>query len=185
MDEIIETTAVDDWAEIEALFKTHHGVSAGSWSMLGMSSRLGRGRLSRLFKHPAAGSLAAKMDQMGDERVKALRTIAAVNYEQVSAAFRFTLVANVTAPVLILTLANMLLKGGIGQLLRSLYGGDSASLILFLVASGFALIGLVFLLMWAIIQLNQARDIRHLIDVFAAQRGIYFGLEDAGDPTAQ
>ena len=49
------------------------------------------------------------------------------------------------------------------------------------VISPWALALLLLILIYSISCLNQARDIRHLIDLFAAERGIYFGLEDMSD----
>ena len=45
----------------------------------------------------------------------------------------------------------------------------------------FMLMLLFLVLVYALASLNQARDIRHLIDLFAADRGVYFGLEDSSD----
>jgi len=37
---------------------------------------------------------------------------------------------------------------------------------------------LMFVVGYAIANLGQSRDIKNLIDVYAAERGIFFGLED-------
>ncbi|GGX62444.1 hypothetical protein GCM10011309_10520 [Litorimonas cladophorae] len=182
MDETPENTVMQDWAEIEALFPTRGALRPSkSWTN-GISTRAGVGRLSRMLDNRGAGPLAAKLDQMDDARVKALRTIAAVNLEQAAQGFRVSLVANVTVPVLILTILNQLTEQGIGHFLKSAYGEAA----LYGLIAGFLttvlLVGLM--IAFTLASLNQARDIRHIIDLQAAERGIYFGLEDAGDMTS-
>jgi hypothetical protein len=43
----------------------------------------------------------------------------------------------------------------------------------FLVALGVAMVAI-----YSLANTHQARDIRHLIDLYAAEQGIYFGLEN-------
>lgn len=184
MTEQIERTAIEDWAAIESLFTLRHSFAPLKFATLGMSSRLAKGRLGKLLAHKSAGSLAALVDQMEDDRVKAMRTFAAINLEQAASAFKITLVANVTAPLLVVTFFNQITPGGVGDQLYDIFGGEGNGIYgLFAgIAVGIAMLfGLGF---YALANLNQARDIRNLIDLFAAERGIYFGLEDIDDMSA-
>ena len=177
MDEVIENTVMEDWAEIEALFPTRRAMRPNKAWTNGISTRAGQGRLTRMTANPGAGPLAAKLDQMDDARVKAMRTFAAVNLEQASNGFRLTLVANVTVPVLVLTVANLLSPNGIGAMFLAA-PSDEGILLLLIAVIVFALLTLTSIITYALAGLNQARDIRHIIDLQAAERGIYFGLED-------
>lgn len=76
---------------------------------------------------------------------------------------------------------NLLMPGTSADILRSVIAESDGMII----AVTLVLIGylcLVAVVMgYSVIQLSNARDIRHLIDLHAAERGIYFGLEDT-DP---
>jgi len=174
-------TASEDWTEIESYFPTVNAMKPNKAWVNWMSTRVGTGRLKQLFANRGAGRLAAKLDQMDGERVKAMRTYAAINFEQATYGFRYTLVANVTAPVLFLTVLNLLLPGGIAGMLVLSYGDEKLATLSFFIGFMFTFFVLVLMLSYSLAALNQARDIRHLIDLHAADRGIFFGLEDADD----
>lgn len=180
--DITETpSASDDWVKIIGLFPIGRFLVPRKFASMGFSSRLNAHAISRLWESRAAGHLAAKLDQTDDARIKALRTYAAIYLEQISSAFRLTLVVNVTVPFLLLTFANLLVPGGLGQLLQDTYGGDAEGSLIF---GGLVLASVIFaacISIFALAQLNRARDIRNLIDLHAADRGIYYGLEDAGE----
>lgn len=181
MDEIKITRAAEDWVEIQKLFPAWAALKPTSAWVNGISSRLVGSRLSRLLKGARVEALTLLIDQKSDERIKALRTFAAVNLEQATAAFRLTMIANVSAPILLLTITHQLIDGGLGRLLAEIHENDP--IIITGMVSG-AAIGALLLLgvaFYALANLNQARDIRHLIDLLAAERGIYFGLEDLED----
>ena len=177
MDEVIENTVMEDWAEIEALFPTRRAMRPNKSWLSGLSTRAEFGRLSRVMANPGAGPLAVSLDQMDDARIKALRTIAAVNLEQAVYGFRATAVGNITVPALVLTVMSQIFSGSIGEAISEIYLDDQGRLA-FLLACGFAVVATIFNMSKALAGLNQARDIRHVIDVQAAERGIYFGLED-------
>lgn len=170
----------DDWAEIESFFPTRAAMLPSRAWLNWMSTRLKAGRLKRLYASKRAVQLEKTLSDMDASRVKAMRTYAAINLEQATYGFRFTLVANVTAPVLFLTVLNLMLPDGIAGILSALYGDEMSGLGLTVgFLFGFSI--LVSMLFYALASLNQARDIRHLIDLYAADRGIFFGLEDDGD----
>lgn len=180
MEHTPENTVFEDWLEIESYFSTGRAMLPNkSWSSW-ISTRAGAGRLSKVLGKPGAGRLAAKLDQLDDERIKALRTVAALNFEQASYGFRTTVIANVTAPVLVLTLVSQMTSGSLGANVIEIYR-KAGGLLFIAVMTLFACLALAFMIAYALAALNQARDIRHLIDLHAAERGIYFGLEDAGD----
>ena len=181
MNEVEPATAADEWAQLVKLFPIFRYLLPRKLASLGLSSRLHAHAISRLAENPAAGRLAAKLDQVGDARVKTLRTYAAIYLEQISSAFRLTLVINVTVPFLLLTFANLIAPGGLGKLLQDTYGGNVEGSLIFL---GLVLVSVLFaayMSIYALAQLNRARDIRSLIDLHAADRGIYYGLEDSGE----
>lgn len=176
-----DTTAANDWARIEGLFPTRLALIPNSAWLNGMSSRVSKGRLSRLTGSPQSGRLAALLDQCSDGRIKALRTYAAVNLEQAASAFRVTMIANITAPVVFLSVAHQLIDGGLGSFLSRLVDGDDLMLIFMIGLSATVATLVLLMAFYALGSLNHARDIRHLIDLHAADRGIYFGLEDIED----
>lgn len=180
MDETPEKTVMQDWTEIEALFPTRRAMRPNKSWISAISTRAELGRLSRVMANAGAGPLAAKLDQMDDARVKALRTLAAVNLEQAIYGFRATAVGNITVPALVLTILSQVTAGNIGVLISDVFMEDRGRLVFF-AACIVAFIMVVITMMKALASLNQARDIRHIIDLQAAERGIYFGLEDAGD----
>ena len=180
MDDIQNKSVFEDWNEIETMFPSSRAMRPNkSWTN-GISTRVGGRRLTRMLGNSGAGPLAAKLDQLDDARVKALRTFAAVNLEQATQGFRVTLIANVTVPVLILTVVNLLAPNGIGSLFLP-DTNDPRMWALLTFVFGLVFVMLVGIAAYALASLNQARDIRHLIDLFAAERGIYFGLEDIED----
>lgn len=138
-------------------------------------------RIGDLLDSHGAAQLALLLDQRDDARVKALRTFAAINHEQAVAAFRLTLIVNVSVPVLILTLLNQAFPGLLGRLYTASRQAGELSFWIQLNVLLTALALLLLILIYSISCLNQARDIRHLIDLFAAERSIYFGLEDMSD----
>lgn len=147
----------------------------------GVSPRLGRNRLTRLMSLPAAGPLAALLDQRPIERIKALRTYAAINLEQASAALRMTVVVNVSIPVIVVAILSQISSGQIWAGMWAFYSEDPYQWLALAIPVAFALTALIIIMAVGATRLGQARDIRHLIDLFAADRGIYFGLDDMDD----
>ena len=175
-----ETTAREDWDEIQALFPARKGIRRQSFEN-GMSSRLSGKRMKRLMGSDSAQKLDALLSERGLERVKALRTFASINHEQALAAFRITVVTNVSIPVILLTVMNILAPNLLDSL-RNLFNiianvSFQTQLAPVLFLSVVALWTATFLT-YAVLCLGQAREIRHLIDLHAAERGVYFGLED-------
>ncbi|GLQ19875.1 hypothetical protein GCM10007854_08300 [Algimonas porphyrae] len=131
-----------------------------------------------LLQRSGAGNLDRLLADRSLSRIKTLRTFAVVNQEQASAAFRITVVANVTIPVVIITVLNLIFPGSPADMFRSLFALNEGGTVFvwLLVVAYLSLLagGLGF----GIANLSNARDIRHLIDLHAAERGIFFGLED-------
>jgi hypothetical protein len=167
-------TTADDWAQIQAMFPRSGGRRIFTWLS-------GVHRLTRLLSLPAAGPLAALLDQRPIERIKALRTYAAINLEQASAALRMTVVVNVSIPVIVVAILSQISSGQIWNDMWAFYSKDAYQWLALAIPVAFALTVLVFIMALGATQLGQARDIRHLIDLFAADRGIYFGLDDMDD----
>lgn len=174
-------SAAQDWEKIQALFPAKAAMRPNKAWLNGMSTRLAGNRLTRLLGGPNAGHLAAILDQCSDDRVKALRTYAAVNLEQAVSAFRVTMIGNFSIPIIMLSVAHQLTDGGVSKLFEFIHQGDTAAIVGLIVGGIFALVALFAVLLYALASLNQARDMRHLIDLFAADRGVYFGLEDTGN----
>ena len=163
------------WDEIVGLFKARTAFQPSKFWMSGLSSRLGSKRLSRLRTTKRALRLESLLNAASNRDVKALRTFAAVNQEQATAAFRLTMVNNITWPVGFLAIIHQFSPNGLGGLLQNSFKTD----FLFLSVLGATVIVCVIgVALFALANLSQARDIRHLIDLHAAERGIYFGLED-------
>ena len=163
-----DTSVAEDWEQIQALFPTRNAVTAKSWTF-GFSGRLLRLRVACLMQTQAAGQLALILDQRSAARVRALRIFASVSLEQVIAAFRISIVVNVSLPILLLTVANLLFPGSAGRvfLFASAVGQTVA-----LIQMGILFVTLIWLLdilIHALACLNQARDIRYLIDLIAAE----------------
>jgi len=173
-------TTAEDWAQIQSLFPRSGGRRMLTW-VSGVSPRLGRHRLSRLLALPATGPLAALLDQRDIGRIKALRTYAAINLEQASAALRMTIIVNVSIPVIIIAILSQVSSGQVWADLWSFYTEEAYQWLALAVPLVLALITVLIVLASGATQLGQARDIRHLIDLFAADRGIYFGLDDMDD----
>lgn len=171
-------TSAEDWAQIQSLFPRFGGRHALKW-VGGISPRLGQHRLTRLLALPATGPLAALLEQRSSQRVKALRTYAAINMEQAAAALRMTVIVNVSIPVIIVAILSQISSGEIWAAYWSLYTGDGVRWIALVAPIIIALAILMMILATGATRLGQARDIRHLIDLIAADRGIYFGLDDA------
>lgn len=178
-----EPTTQDDWTYIQSLLPRFVGLSSLKW-VGGVSPRLGRDRLGRLLALRAAAPLAALFDQRSSKRVKALRTYAAVNMEQASAALRMTIVVNVSIPVIIVAVLSQISSGKIWASYWSLFADSTLEQIAFAAPAVIALLILMIILGLGASRLGQARDIRHLIDLLAAERGIYFGMDDMDDSQA-
>jgi hypothetical protein len=172
-----DTSAAEDWEQVQALFPAQNSITSKSWTF-GFSGRLPRTRIDRLMQTQAAAKLALMLDQRSNMRIKALRTFAAVNLEQATAAFRISIIANVSVPILLLTVINLLFPGSLGRIFLSTFEVSQQFLMIQLGVMFLTLSWLLAVLIYAVACLNQARDIRHLIDLTAAERGIYFGLED-------
>lgn len=175
-----QPTAAQDWDTVQAFFPVRKTSPRFLWNY-GLSSRMHRYRLRKLLSGKGAGQLANLLRERSDRRIKALRTFAAVNHEQATAAFRITVVINVTIPVLFLTVLNILTPGSVPEFIASLYADDPDVLSFLIVFTSVVLCLGLFVIGFSVASLGYARDIRHLIDLFAAERGIYFGLEEAGD----
>jgi len=180
MDDIVETTVADDWKEIEALFPAKKALRL-SWAWFnGVSTRLKDGRISRLMKEDEVGALAAILDQCDDRRLKALRSYAAINLEQVQSAFRLTMIVNISAPIIFLTLLNQFIQGGLGALLYRFHQNERDNILAIAFGGGVGALMLLIVAFYALAHLNRARDIRHLMELMAAERGIFFGLDPQG-----
>lgn len=178
-----ETTAREDWNTIQSMFPANKAITRLSYAS-GMSSRLSYKRMQRMMDGKSATALAEFLKSRSLERVKALRTFASVNHEQAIAAFRLTVVINVSIPVIFLTVMNILTPDLLAEVRDISTELSSAPLQtrLFLPALfTFAVIATGCILIYGTLCLGQAREIRHLIDLHAAERGVYFGLEDSED----
>lgn len=169
-----------DWETVQSLFPARKSFTSHSWAF-GVSSRLGRKRIAKLQQAKSSQALGDFLSSCDSARIKALRTYAAINLEQTIAAFRITIIVNVSIPLLFFTIVNQLFPGTIRGVYAAAFqeGGMTAWVQLNVLLTAF--IALVIILLFAVASLNQARDIRHLIDLIAAERGIYFGLEDVSD----
>ena len=181
MEEVEDLSAFQDWEKIRALFPSKKAMRPNKAWVNGLSTRLGDDRLDRLLSDPRSQRLAVILDQFDDDRLKAIRTYASVNLEQALSAFRLTMIGNVTTPIILLSVIHQLSNGGIKEFIGWLHQGDALSMaVIFGFIVFFAMI-VFFVVVYAVASLNQARDIRHLIDLFAADRGLFFGLDDLGE----
>jgi hypothetical protein len=176
-----EKSTQETWENIVAIFKLKHGLNVRAVWFTGLSSRIHKNRLSKLRNSQQASQLISILKDLPSQKIKELRTFAAINQEQATAAFRMTLVGNITIPVGIMALAHQLLPNGLGASIINFYNDDMVALSILILAAVLATIFIFLIGAYALVNLNQARDIRHLIDLHAAERGIYFGLEDMDD----
>lgn len=168
------------WENITTLFKTRSAFRPHKYWQMGLTSRLDINRLSLLRKTKQARKLDNILSDLPNRDVKALRTFAAINQEQSTAGFRVTMVTNITVPVGFLAILHQLSPNGLGALLFSFYERE----LLFMGVLGIVIATLVIgIALFALATLSQARDIRNLIDLHSAERGIYFGLEDMEELT--
>ncbi len=176
-----QEAAQEDWAHIQALFKARSVMRPKAAWFNGVSSRLSRRRLERLTQSPSARTLKDYLADKTPNGLKTLRTFAAVNLEQASSAFRLTMIANITVPIVLLSVLHQLSPNGLGQLIKTVIGDDSEMMLSMIIGGLGGIIVLILLISYALANLGQARDLRHLLDIYAAERGIYFGLEDKDD----
>jgi hypothetical protein len=81
----------------------------------------------------------------------------------------------------LLSVLHQLSPNGLGQLIKTFIGEDSEMMLSLVIGGLGGIIVLMLLTSYALANLGQARDLRHLLDIYAAERGIYFGLEDMDD----
>lgn len=178
-----ETTAREDWNTIQSMFPAKKAITRLSYAN-GMSSRLSRKRMKRMMSGVSATNLEKFLQSRDLERVKALRTFASVNHEQALAAFRLSTVINVSLPVILLTMINILTPSLLDEI-RSISNlftdAPLQTRIILPIMLILAFIATFGVLIYGLLSLGQAREIRHLIDLHAAERGVYFGLEDSED----
>jgi len=173
-----QSTLTEDWTRIQAAFPARSAIRL-KWTLYnGLSTRMSNKRLTRMMTGDGPDKLRDIMNASSDQRIKALRVMADVNHEQTSAAFKATMVSNVSAPLAFLALLHQILPGGLSQIV-SYIQGEGPFLIywnigLMIIVS----VMLMFVVGYAIANLGQSRDIKNLIDIYAAERGIFFGLED-------
>lgn len=130
---------------------------------------MAEGRYDRLSRY---------LESRDSPRIKALRVYASTNLEQVAAALRMTVIINVSVPVIFMTVTTQISDGRFWDILWELYAGDPGAITIIIGTLIIALLALLAILIWGTIRLGEARDVRHLIDLYAAERGIFFGLED-------
>jgi len=179
--EIKPKSARQDWDHIAGLFKAGAAMRPTLTWFNGMSSRMEYLRMEKLQNTKQAKTLQAYLSGLADKRVKTLRTFAAVNQEQTLAAFRLTVIGNVSVPILLVTFFNQVTEGGVTDIFRSIRSEDPAIFAFLISGLIGAIVAISLMVIFAIANLGQARDLRHLIDIHAAERGIYFGLEDMDD----
>lgn len=98
--------------------------------------------------------------------------------EQAAAAMRMTIIVNVSIPIIIVTILSQISSGQLWNNLWSTYSDEPYGWLAIAVPLVTSLSILILVLAVGATRLGQARDIRHLIDLIAADRGIYFGLDD-------
>jgi len=180
-DKIKFKSASEDWEHIASLFKAGAAMKPTRTWFNGMSSRLEYKRMERLQNTKQAKALKRYLTDLPDKRLKTLRTFAAVNQEQTLAAFRVTLLGNVSVPIILVTFFNQVTQGGFTNIFRSMKL-ESPTLFTILISGIIGgIVAIALMAIFAVANLGQARDLRHLIDIHAAERGIYFGLEDMDD----
>ncbi len=180
-DGVISKTAAEDWQHIAELFKASSAMRPSQAWFNGVSTRLDFKRVEKMQSTKRAKALKAYLGGLSNQRIKTLRTYAAINQEQTLAAFRVTLLGNVSVPILLLTFANQITDGGITAIFKRLHENDPMFFYALLGGTMGAVAAIALIAIYALANLNQARDVRHLLDLTAAERGIYFGLEDMDD----
>ncbi|MGB3455792.1 MAG: hypothetical protein WBG08_04395 [Litorimonas sp.] len=172
-----ETSAIDDWAELCRLARAKLSRRMRGWSF-GTSPRLGRNRVARMLADPGMKAVQAALDRTSDARLKTLRAYAVVNQEQAAAALRMTAIANVSVPVVLVTVVTQVTDGRIWTDLFALYSQEPDAVLVMGSAVLLSVLGVLLIMAIGATRLGEARDLRHLIDLNAADRGIHFGLED-------
>ena len=92
-----------------------------------------------------------------------------------------TAIVNVSIPVIFVTIATQVSDGAFWDKVVNIYADIPNGIDLLVWALLLTLAALCVLLGMGASRLGEARDIRHIIDLHAAERGIYFGLEDTDD----
>ena len=162
------------WLEVQALYPVGVSRRISLANSFGISGRLATNRLSRLLHTRPARALLRRLEGMDPDALKALRIHAALNEEQARAAFRTTMVANISAPLIGLAVVNQSFPGWLSDLMDR--PGAADTVLAFAVLSVLTIALIVF---FSLSASNHARDLRHLIDIGAARRGVFFGAEDA------
>ncbi|WP_298918603.1 hypothetical protein [uncultured Algimonas sp.] len=176
-----ETTSPrDDWNGLLDLFGAGRLRRAMKWSF-GFSPRLSRRRIAHLQDTGGAVAVSTLLARRDAACIKALRTYAAVNHEQAAAALRITAIVNVSIPVIVLTLATQMSDGAFWADIMSVYSATPLGWVVPVALLSGLLLATSILLGSGAARLGEARDLRHLIELHAAERGIYFGLEDEDD----
>ncbi|MEM7730647.1 MAG: hypothetical protein AAF311_15500 [Pseudomonadota bacterium] len=173
-------TTLEDWTALLALPCDGMWRRIRAWTYSASSPRMRTARVPDLMTGKGAVALDAFLAARSRARVKALRTYAIVNQEQAAAALRMTTIANVSVPAVFITAASQISSGSIWNDLWRFYTRDPDAAVALAILSGVSLLVLAWLLAYSATRMGQARDLRHRIDLHAAGRGIYFGLEDEG-----
>ena len=178
------TDIMDNWNTVRSLVKRSWFKRAASWS-IGISPRLSSNRIGRLLQERRFEELDAFLQTRDASRIKSLRVYAAANQEQAAAALRMTVIVNVSIPVIFLTLTTQVSDGRFWERVWGLYEGETNVIAVWATALSLTFLLLALLLISGASRLGDARDMRHLIDLHAAERGIYFGLEDSDEFQSQ
>lgn len=173
-----QETLAEKWGRIAALFRTRNALKTRRMWFTGMSARVGKLRLLALIETQQAKTLFDMLRTVSRSDIKALRTFAAINQEQAVSAFKVTMIANVSIPLGVLALIHQLSADGLGAFFLSVYGESEVGIAILLSTSFLVALGVALVAIYSLANMHQARDIRHLIDLYAAEQGIYFGLED-------
>jgi|GEM_PF-3383947 len=156
-------TALSDWDRLSKIFTNLSSVRVRSnWFTTGMSSRIGPQRVQALLKDKRTHALDAIIKRNSADDIARLISIARVNHEQAQAAFRITILLNVTIIIGGLLLSNQIVPGWIVNIVNGEDRGMRAGLLTFLISIPFVA-GSIATYSWG--GVASARDLLHLLEL--------------------
>lgn len=150
------------WPE---LIRYRSGLRPSSLTFLGVSDRAPPDRLARLLKTPHAKRAVALLDGLSMPELNHVKTAAEANAEQAEAAFRRTLVFNVTGPVAFVATMAQVAPETSTELLASL---DRRGVTTYFILAALALIAATVL--YTFVRSRDARDLSDIVRLVNSSR---------------
>lgn len=159
-----EETIMQEWSKATRLFSNASGMRPRLSWLTGLSIDTRANRLQRLLKQNRAAALGDILAELNERDIRRFHHYADVNLERAAAAMRLNLVVNISAPIGALVIVNQLFPQLIPYFVDE-YGMDA------IIAGALGALSLLLLSIWyCYAGVSQARDLKHLSDLYRADR---------------